>query len=52
MAAGVTFGNPWEVARPDARHVVGLGGAVQTRTAAEGRTVFIWQRGDGGRGGL
>ena len=32
----LTFGNPWEVARPDATHPVGFGGTVETQTAADG----------------
>ena len=32
----LTFGNPWEVARPDATHQVGFGGTVETLAAADG----------------
>ena len=32
----LTFGNPWEIARPDATHPVGFGGTVETQTAADG----------------
>ncbi len=38
----LTFGNPWEVARPDATHSVGFGGTVETQTAEDGRVRFIW----------
>ena len=39
----LTFGNPWEVARPDATHTVGFGGTVETRSAADGTTSSIWR---------
>jgi starch phosphorylase len=39
----LTFGNPWEVARPDATHSVGFGGTVETRSAANGATSSIWR---------
>ncbi len=36
------FGNPWEIARPDATHEVGFGGTVETQTMADGNMRFIW----------
>ncbi len=36
------FGNPWEIARPDATHMVGFGGTVETQTMADGNMRFIW----------
>ena len=38
----LTFGNPWEVTRPDATHVVGFGGTVETRAGADGTTCYVW----------
>lgn len=42
----LSFGNPWEVARPDAQHTVGFGGTVETRSCADGTTSCIWQPGE------
>jgi starch phosphorylase len=39
----LTFGNPWEVARPDATHSVGFGGIVETKTNADGAERHIWR---------
>ena len=38
----LTFGNPWEIARPDATHLVGFGGTVETRTMADGNMRYVW----------
>ena len=38
----LTFGNPWEIARPDATHLVGFGGTVETQTTADGTTRYVW----------
>ena len=32
----LTFGNPWEITRPDATHQIGFGGTVETRPTADG----------------
>ena len=49
----LTFGNPWEVARPDATHLVGFGGTVETRAGADGTELLCLAPGrDGGRGRL
>ncbi len=39
----LTFGNPWEVARPDATHVVGFGGTVETQPSADGEARYVWR---------
>jgi glycogen phosphorylase len=39
----LTFGNPWEVARPDVQHAVGFGGTVGTQSDAGGVTSYTWQ---------
>src|SRR5439155_21872447 len=39
----LSFGNPWEVARPDAQHTVGFGGTVETRSGGAGGTGCTWQ---------
>jgi len=39
----LTFGNPWEVARPDATHPVGFGGIVETQTMADGADHHVWR---------
>jgi starch phosphorylase len=39
----LTFGNPWEVARPDATHPVGFGGVVETETMADGAERHVWR---------
>jgi starch phosphorylase len=38
----LAFGNPWEVARPDATYHVGFGGTVETQTKPNGEPLFIW----------
>ena len=38
----LTFGNPWEIARPDATHPVGFGGTVETLTMADGNFRYVW----------
>ena len=38
----LTFGNPWEIARPDAQHQIGFGGTVETRPSADGTAACIW----------
>ncbi len=38
----LTFGNPWEVARTDATHLVGFGGTVETQTKPNGEPRFFW----------
>jgi starch phosphorylase len=42
----LTFGNPWEVARPDVQHTVGFGGSVETRTGPDGTATSIWHPGE------
>jgi len=42
----LTFGNPWEFARPDVNHTIGFGGTVETRAAADGRKRYVWCPGD------
>ena len=38
----LTFGNPWEVTRPDARHTIGFGGTVDMRSGVDSSTSSIW----------
>jgi starch phosphorylase len=38
----LNFGNPWEIARPDANHQVGFCGTVETRNSTGGSTRFVW----------
>jgi starch phosphorylase len=38
----LAFGNPWEVARPDASHQIGFGGTVETQPKPNGEICFIW----------
>ena len=39
----LTFGNPWEIARPDATHQIGFGGSVETRRADDGGGErYVW----------
>ena len=38
----LSFGNPWEVARPDVNHTIGFGGTVETRAGPDGTTTSIW----------
>ena len=42
----LSFGNPWEVARPDAQHTVGFGGTVEMRSGENGSTSCVWQPGE------
>jgi glycogen phosphorylase len=42
----LTFGNPWEVARPDVNHTIGFGGTVETRAGPDGTTTSIWHPGE------
>ncbi len=39
----LTFGNPWEFARPDVSHTIGFGGSVETVEAANGSPRYIWR---------
>ncbi|HEX3403051.1 MAG TPA: glycogen/starch/alpha-glucan phosphorylase [Acetobacteraceae bacterium] len=39
----LSFGNPWEVVRPDATHIVGFGGSVETQCDADGLTTCTWR---------
>jgi starch phosphorylase len=38
----LNFGNPWEIARPDANHQVGFGGSVETRPSTDGEPHHVW----------
>jgi starch phosphorylase len=38
----LSFGNPWEFARPDLSHPVGFGGAVEVTTGADGKRKSVW----------
>jgi glycogen phosphorylase len=38
----LSFGNPWEFARPDISHRVGFGGAVELATGLDGTRHAIW----------
>jgi glycogen phosphorylase len=38
----LNFGNPWEIARPDATHLVGFGGTVETQSMADGTYRYVW----------
>jgi glycogen phosphorylase len=42
----LSFGNPWEVARPDVNHTIGFGGTVETRARPDGTTFSIWHPGE------
>jgi glycogen phosphorylase len=42
----LTFGNPWEFARPDVAHTIGFGGTVETDTAANGSPRYVWRPGE------
>jgi starch phosphorylase len=42
----LSFGNPWEVARPDVNHTIGFGGTVETRAGPDGTTTSIWHPGE------
>jgi glycogen phosphorylase len=39
----LSFGNPWEVARPDVHHSIGFGGSVETRSGTDAATGCIWR---------
>jgi starch phosphorylase len=39
----LSFGNPWEFARPDLSHPVGFGGSVDFSTAADGTRKAAWR---------
>jgi starch phosphorylase len=39
----LTFGNPWEIARPDVLYNVGFGGTVETRVGGDGTEISIWR---------
>src|SRR4051812_10478764 len=38
----LTFGNPWEYARPEIAHDIGFGGSVEAVTVSEVRTRHVW----------
>ncbi len=38
----LSFGNPWEITRPDASHQIGFGGIVEARSTADGGAQHIW----------
>ena len=38
----LNFGNPWEIARPDATQAIGFGGTVETNPASDGTLQYIW----------
>jgi starch phosphorylase len=38
----LSFGNPWEFARPDLSHLIGFGGAVELTTAGDGTPKAAW----------
>jgi glycogen phosphorylase len=42
----LSFGNPWEVARPDVQHTIGFGGTVESRVGTDGATSSIWHPGE------
>jgi glycogen phosphorylase len=42
----LTFGNPWEFARPDVAHIIGFGGTVDTEAAANGSPRYVWRPGE------
>jgi glycogen phosphorylase len=42
----LSFGNPWEVARPDVNHTIGFGGTVETRAGPDGATTSLWRPGE------
>jgi glycogen phosphorylase len=42
----LSFGNPWELARPDVQHSIGFGGTVEARPGADGTTSCIWHPGE------
>jgi len=38
----LSFGNPWEFARPEIAYDVGFGGSVETAGAADGTARYVW----------
>ncbi|WP_456306763.1 glycogen/starch/alpha-glucan phosphorylase [Neoroseomonas marina] len=42
----LTFGNPWEFARPEIRHRIGFGGEVATENGHEGEPRHHWHPGE------
>ncbi len=38
----LSFGNPWEFARPDLSHLIGFGGTVELTTAGDGMPKATW----------
>jgi starch phosphorylase len=42
----LSFGNPWELARPDVHYSIGFGGSVEVRAGADGSTSYIWHPGE------
>ncbi len=42
----LSFGNPWEFARPEFRYRVGFGGEVATETRSDGTERHLWQPGE------
>jgi glycogen phosphorylase len=39
----LSFGNPWEVARPDVTHTIGFGGTVETQGDGNGGAYYVWR---------
>jgi starch phosphorylase len=39
----LTFGNPWEFARPEIAHEIGFGGTVEAVTVSEARIRHVWK---------
>jgi starch phosphorylase len=39
----LTFGTPWEIARPDATYAVGFGGTVEIHTTDSGQERHVWR---------
>jgi starch phosphorylase len=39
----LSFGNPWEFARPEVSHPIGFGGAVHARPGADGQVRYVWK---------
>jgi starch phosphorylase len=39
----LTFGNPWEFARPEIAHDIGFGGTVEAVTVSEARVRHVWK---------
>ena len=42
----LTFGNPWEFARPDVAHTIGFGGTVEAVPTANGSHRYVWHPGE------